>query len=68
VWDVTNIGEYFETVRKIALAQRKAFNVDMIRSVVYGEEVPHAHVSIWPNIDGDKTDFEGNAEKIKNSL
>ena len=70
VWDVPNIGEYFEVVRKIAKAQQKAFGVDMIRSQVYGEEVPHAHVWLWPgeSVDADPKDFEGNAEKIKSFL
>ena len=32
VWDVPNIGAYFEVVKKIALAQKKAFAADVIRS------------------------------------
>ena len=80
VWDVPNIGEYFEVVRKIAKAQQKAFGVDMIRSQVYGEEVPHAHVWIWPafaeasadkpgeTTKADPQDFKVNAEKIKSFL
>lgn len=77
VWDVPsgkekvpNIGEYFEIAHKIATAQRKAFGTDMILSKVVGEEVPHAHVWIYPdaNISGDKKDFVGNAEKIKSCL
>ena len=77
VWDLPedrqvspNIGEYFEVVRKIAKAQQKAFGVEMIRSQVYGEEVPHAHVWLWPGepTGEDSKDFEGNAEKIKRAL
>jgi len=64
VWDVPNLGEYFEVVRKIALAQRKAFNVEMIHSVVYGEEISHAHVSVWPEAMNERENFAGNAEKI----
>ena len=30
VWDVPNAGEYFEVVKKVALAQRKAFKTDWI--------------------------------------
>lgn len=69
VWDHPDIGAYFTIVQKIALAQRTAFNVELIRSNVYGDEVPHAHVWVWPlNAAGDPQDFEGNAEKIREAL
>jgi len=70
VWDVDNIGTYFEVVRNIAKAQQKAFNTDFILSKIVGDEVEHAHVWIFPNSDvaGDRKDFEGNAEKIKKFL
>lgn len=74
VWDVPTkansgptIGKYYEIVQKIALAQRKAFGVEQIISKVVGEDVPHAHVWLYPPKEtaGDKKDFEGNAEKIR---
>lgn len=68
VWDVPEAGEYFEIVRKIALAQKKAFGVEIVRSQVYGEQVPHAHIWIWPEIEEGKTDFAGNAAKIIQAL
>ncbi|MDO8579444.1 MAG: HIT domain-containing protein [bacterium] len=70
VWDVPNIGEYFETARKIALAQKKAFSTDFVFSKIIGEEVPHAHIWVYPdnNVKGDKKDFAGNAEKIRRNL
>ena len=70
VWDVPNVGEYFEVVRKIALAQQKVFNTDWILSKIVGDEVTHAHIWVYPNPDvtGDKKDFEGNIEKIKNEI
>jgi histidine triad (HIT) family protein len=64
VWDVPNIGEYFEITKKIALAQKKAFGVEIVRSQIYGEEVPHAHIWIWPETEGDEKKFKENAEKI----
>ncbi len=73
VWDVPatadngpTIGKYYEIVQKIAIAQRKAFGVEQIISKVVGEDVPHAHVWIYPPSEtkGDKKDFEGNAKKI----
>lgn len=70
VWDVKEIGEYFEVARKIALAQRKAFGTDWILSKVVGDEVEHAHVWVFPGPNGSagKTDFEANAQKIKENL
>lgn len=70
VWDVPNIGHYFEIVNKIAHAQRKAFNTDWILAKIIGDEVPHAHVWIFPTnqVAGDKNDFAGNAAKIKSVL
>ena len=64
VWDVSNAGKFFEIVKKIALAQKKAFNADIIRSQIYGEEIPHAHIWIWPDIKGDASNLKENGEKI----
>lgn len=70
VWDVPNVGEYFEVARKVALAQRKAFGTEWILSKVVGEEVPHAHIWVYPSTEakGDKDDLAGNAEKIRAAL
>jgi histidine triad (HIT) family protein len=70
VWDVPNAGEYFEVVRKIALAQRKAFSTDFVLSKIIGDEVPHAHIWVFPNdaVPGDPKAFEENAGKIKEAL
>ncbi len=70
VWDTPNTGEYFEVVKKIALAERKAFDTDWILSKIVGDEVEHAHIWVFPNsnVSGDKMDFAGNAEKIKKFL
>ncbi len=70
VWDVPNTGKYFEVATKVALAQRKAFNTEWILSKVFGDEVPHAHIWIYPNkeVEGDPKDFEGNAHKIREHM
>ncbi len=70
VWDVPNCGEYFEVARKIALAQRKAFGTEEIWSKVIGEEVPHAHIWIFPKpgTTGDPKDFKTNRDKIVSML
>lgn len=71
VWDVPNIGTYFEVSQKVANAQRKAFGVEKIVSKIVGEEIPHAHVWLMPDWDmteGDKNDFDGNKKKIIENL
>jgi len=70
VWDVKNTGEYFEVCKKIALAQRKAFDTDWILSKIVGDEVPHAHIWVFPNknVAGDVKDFEENLKKIKENI
>lgn len=77
VWDVPinkqgepNIGKYFEVASKIANAQKRAFNQDVILSKIVGTDVPHAHIWIYPanTTKGDKNAFEENRDKIINSL
>jgi histidine triad (HIT) family protein len=70
VWDVPNVGEYFEVAKKIAKALQKTFDTDFILSKTVGDEVEHAHIWVFPNnkVLGDKKDFAGNAEKIKKFL
>ena len=53
VWDVPNIGEYYQVVGKIANAIKKAFNTDWVVSLVVGEAVPHAHVWLIPRFEND---------------
>ena len=71
VWDVPNVGTYFEATRKIALALQKSFGTDSILSKITGEEVKHAHIWIFPEpseATGEKNDLEKNAEKIRRAL
>ncbi len=70
VWDHANAGAYFEIAKKIALAQQKAFDTDFILSKIVGDEVPHAHIWVYPNnkVEGDPKDFKTNAEKIRKNL
>jgi histidine triad (HIT) family protein len=70
VWDFPNIAKYFEVVQKIAKAQQKAFH-ESVRSRIMGDEVHHAHVWLFPHpeeTEGDKMDFKGNADKIREAL
>ncbi len=54
VWDVPNVGEYYELSAKIAKAIKKAFEIDYVVSFVFGEEVPHAHIWLVPVKDKSK--------------
>jgi len=71
VWDVPNVGAYFEIARKIAQAQQKAFDTEFIQSKIVGEEIVHAHIWVFPSPEtatGDARDFLGNAETIRAEL
>lgn len=70
VWDIPNVGNYFEVVQKIAKAQQKAFETDFILSKIVGDEIEHAHIWVFPNdkVGGNKNDLVGNAEKIQKAL
>lgn len=71
VWDVPEVGAYMEATRTIARAQQKAFTNDLVLMRATGEEVPHAHIWLYPDpekTEGEKKDFAGNAEKIRAAL
>ena len=53
VWDSENIGKYMEVAQKIANGQRKAFNTEQIVSLIFGEEVEHAHIWLIPRLPDD---------------
>lgn len=76
VWDIpeSEIGAYFQIVQKIAKAQQKAFEAECVVSKIIGEEVPHAHVWMYPAPEEvDKLKFDAknlaeNAQLIKSKL
>jgi histidine triad (HIT) family protein len=53
VWDVPEVGEYFEFARKVALGIKKAMDTDWVIGLIIGEEVPHAHIWLVPRFAGD---------------
>ena len=53
VWDVPDIGKYYEVAGKIAKAIKRALKTDWVISLVLGEEVPHAHVWLVPRFEND---------------
>lgn len=48
VWDVPNTGKYFTVGKTVARALQKAFNKELIITLTFGEQVPHAHIHILP--------------------
>lgn len=71
VWDVENVGGYFNVVQKVARAIQKTFGTEEVFMKVVGEEVHHAHVWLFPNpekANGDKTELEINVENLKKAL
>jgi histidine triad (HIT) family protein len=75
VWDVEKFSEYTNVAKKIALAQRKAYEIDAVWSKIMGDEVEHAHILIFPHPEilnskykETKGDLALNAELIRNNL
>ena len=83
VWDVKDACSYFEAVKKVAIALKKAMNTEYVVSGIAGKEVPHAHIHLMPRTEGDghgewldpnkfvklsKEEMEDIAEKLGNSF
>jgi histidine triad (HIT) family protein len=58
VWDVPESGKYFEVCQKIARHFQKVTQSESVYSMILGEEVPHAHIKIFP----------GDSNKIKEAI
>jgi histidine triad (HIT) family protein len=65
VWDMPDIGKYYEVIGKIANALRKAFETEWVVSVVFGEEIPHAHVWLVPRFPDDGHGGSLNTANVK---
>ncbi len=54
VWDLPEnlIGQYFAVCRKIANHYRQVLKTEFIMSYIYGWEVPHAHIHLFPDARG----------------
>ncbi len=65
VHEVPNFGEYFEFVKKVMLAQLKAFDADSVSIGTVGHDVDHAHVHTIPRMVADRGFVrEGNVKEI----
>lgn len=72
VWDVKEYQRYMSSVRSVAMILRSAFGTEMVFSKIYGLDVSHAHVNLFPaHPNGANTNsfsIEHNFNKIVNSL
>lgn len=53
VWDVPDVGEYFEVARKVVKAMQKALGTEWVVAAVIGQMVPHAHIQLIPRFKDD---------------
>jgi len=65
VWDIEDIGEYFETIKKIAKTLQKSMNTEWIVCDVAGVGVSHAHAHLVPRFDNDGHEEFLNLKNIK---
>ena len=63
VWDVPNLGEYYEVVGKVARHIREVSGVP-VRQMVYGFQVPHAHIQVRPGRKDDLGGSQASPEKL----
>lgn len=54
VWDVENIGEYYEVAKKIVKKMQQETGKESVVSVTVGEMIKHAHLHLLPDSDGNK--------------
>ena len=55
IWDVENIGEYMEVVKKIGNHYRD-IGYKYVDVMLFGRDVPHVHVHVIPH-NGDDADY-----------
>lgn len=71
VWDLPigrqvspNLGEYYEAAGKVARHIREVSGLP-VRQMVYGFQVPHAHIQLRPGRKNDLDGSQASAEKLK---
>ena len=54
VWDIENIGEYYEVAKKIVKKMQQVTGKESVVSVTVGEMIEHAHLHLLPDSEGNK--------------
>ncbi len=52
VWDIDNIGEFFQIAKKIVNNIQKVTGEDFVMSLMWGRDVHHAHLHLVPSSYG----------------
>lgn len=52
VWDIPNIGDFFEIARKMSLRLQEKLKCEQVYSLTMGAMVPHAHLHLIPKTEG----------------
>jgi histidine triad (HIT) family protein len=65
VWDYPDLGKYFDVVGKIARHLRQVSGEAVVRSLVYGIDVPHAHIHLFPGIKDNLTGQKLSGEQME---
>lgn len=52
VWDIENIGEFYEIAKKIVKNIQKITGEDFVMSLTWGRDVHHAHLHLVPSTHG----------------
>ena len=64
VWDVPRVGEYYEVAAKVARHVRK-ISGEPVRQMVYGFQVPHAHIQLRPGRNNDLGGEKASDDQLK---
>ncbi len=54
VWDIEDAGGFFSLVQKIAKHMQTVTGKESVMSVAIGEMVPHAHMHLVPDTEGNR--------------
>lgn len=52
VYEVEDMGQYFETAKKVGILLKEKLKMDYITFITFGDEVEHAHIHIIPQKKG----------------
>ena len=65
VWDVPELGEYYEVAGKVARHIREVDNGVPVRQMVFGFQVPHAHIQLRPGRNDDRDGSQASTEEME---